>query len=47
MIRVRSNWPVWPALMRKYVDSSIGQRTPLGMNTNEPSENTAEFSAAK
>src|SRR6185437_1468292 len=47
MISVRSNWPVWPALMRKYVLSSIGQRTPSGMNTNEPSENTAEFSAAK
>src|SRR6476620_10204030 len=33
--------------MRKYVDSSIGQRTPLGTYTNEPSENTALFSAAK
>ncbi len=47
MIRVRSNWPVLAALMRKYVDSSIGQRTPGGTYTNEPSENTAEFSAAK
>src|SRR5919107_493315 len=44
---VRSNWPVPLALMRKYVDSSIGQRTPFGTYTNEPSENTAELSAAK
>ena len=27
--------------------SSIGQRTPFGTNTNEPSEKTAELSAAK
>src|SRR4030095_13457735 len=33
--------------MRKYVDSSIGQRTPFCTNTNEPSEKTAELSAAK
>src|SRR5947207_13631626 len=33
--------------MRKYVDNSMGQRTPFGTYTNEPSENTAEFSAAK
>jgi hypothetical protein len=32
--------------MRKYVDSSIGQRTPLGMYTNEPSVKTALLSAA-
>jgi hypothetical protein len=31
MISVRSNCPVPLALMRKYVLSSIGQRTPLGM----------------
>src|SRR5664279_5555407 len=30
-ISVRSNCPVFAALIRKYVDSSIGQRTPLGM----------------
>jgi len=30
MMSVRSNCPVFSALMRKYVDSSIGQRTPLG-----------------
>src|SRR4029077_9820180 len=30
-IRVRSNCPVLAELMRKYVDSSMGQRTPLGM----------------
>src|SRR6185369_9453164 len=47
MIRVRSNCPVFAALMRKYVDSSIGQRTPFGMYTNDPSENTAALSAAK
>src|SRR5213079_2509448 len=47
MISVRSNWPVFAALMRKYVDSSIGQRTPLGTYTNEPSVNTAELRAAK
>ena len=45
-MRVRSNWPVSAALMRKYVESSIGQRTPLGMYTNDPSENTAELRAA-
>src|SRR5215470_9475157 len=44
---VRSNWPVDFSLMRKYVDSSIGQRTPSGTYTNEPSENTAELSVAK
>src|SRR5437868_570259 len=33
--------------MRKYVDNSMGQRTPFGTYTNEPSENTALFSAAK
>src|SRR5690606_2286404 len=33
--------------MRKYVESSSGHFTPLGTYTNEPSENTAEFSAAK
>src|SRR6202030_534534 len=44
---VRSNWPVSRALMRKYVDSSIGQRTPFGTNTKLPSENTAECRAAK
>src|SRR6478609_615131 len=30
MMSVRSNWPVLASLMRKYVDSSIGQRTPGG-----------------
>src|SRR4029079_6445949 len=33
--------------MRKYVESSTGQRTPLGTYTNDPSENTALFNAAK
>ena len=41
-----SNCPVPEAFIRKYVLSSIGQRTPLGIYTNEPSENTAELSAA-
>src|SRR5471030_1673192 len=47
MISVRSNCPVPSALMRKYVESSIGQRTPFGTYTKEPSLNTAELSAAK
>src|ERR1700749_3506718 len=47
MISVRSNCPVFWALMRKYVESSIGQRTPLGTYTNDPSLKTAEFSAPK
>src|SRR5579871_280976 len=47
MTSVRSNCPVLAALMRKYVDSSIGQRTPFGTYTNEPSVKTAELSAAK
>ena len=34
-------------LILKYVESSIGQRTPLGTKTKLPSENTAEFSDAK
>src|SRR6478672_6381415 len=44
---VLSNCPVSAELMRKYVESSIGQRTPFGTYTNEPSENTAEVSVAK
>src|SRR5450755_3889638 len=44
---VRSNWPVSAWLIRKYVDSSMGQRTPFGMKQNDPSEKTAEFNAAK
>ena len=30
-ISVRSNWPLYSALMRKYVESSIGDFTPLVM----------------
>src|SRR6185503_1744565 len=45
-ISVRSNWPDSWVLIRKYVDNSIGQRTPFGMKQNEPSVNTAEFRAA-
>jgi len=33
--------------MRKYVDSSIGQRTPFGTKQKDPSLNTAELSVAK
>src|ERR1041385_4932604 len=44
---VRSNWPVSAELILKYVDSSIGQCTPFGTYTKEPSENTALLSAAK
>src|SRR5436853_6373354 len=47
MIKVRSNWPVSIALIRKYVDSSMGQRTPDGTYANEPSLKTALFKAAK
>src|SRR5258705_1654842 len=47
MISVRSNCPVPSELIRKYVDSSIGQRTPFGTYTNDPSLNTAALSAAK
>jgi hypothetical protein len=46
MISVRSNWPVLFALMRKYVLSSIGHFTPLGMYANDPSVKTALFSVA-
>ena len=42
-----ADFPVFRALMRKYVDNSIGHRTPFGMYANEPSVNTAEFSVAK
>src|ERR1041384_4993930 len=45
-INVRSNCPDSELLMRKYVDNSIGQRTPFGMKQNDPSEKTALFSAA-
>src|SRR4029078_1859819 len=43
-ISVRSNWPGSSALMRKYVDRSIGHFTPLGIKQNEPSVKTAELS---
>ena len=36
-----------PELVKKYVESSIGQRTPFGTKQNDPSLNTAELSAAK
>src|SRR5438046_8007993 len=47
MIKVRSNWPVSIALIRKYVDSSMGQRTPDGTYAKDPSLKTALFKAAK
>src|SRR6266576_3913057 len=46
-INVLSNWPDSELLIRKYVESSMGQRTPLGIKQNEPSEKTALLSAAK
>src|SRR6185436_10212697 len=46
-ISVLSNCPESALLIRKYVDSSIGQRTPLGIKQKLPSENTALLSAAK
>jgi hypothetical protein len=39
--------PVSSALIRKYVDTSIGEMTPFGTYTKDPSEKTAEFKAAK
>src|SRR5437879_8524969 len=47
MISVRSNWPVSCALIRKYVDNSIGHRTPCGTYANDPSLKTALFRPAK
>ena len=47
IIKVLSNWPVFDAFILKYVESSIGHRTPSGMYTNEPSVKTAEFKVAK
>ena len=44
---VRSNCPVSDALILKYVLSSMGDLTPLGTNTKEPSEKTAELRAVK
>src|SRR5258707_15612555 len=46
-IRVLSNCPVSELLIRKYVDSSIGHRTPFGIKQNDPSVKTALLSAAK
>ena len=34
------------ALMRKYVESSMGQRTPFGIKQKEPSLKTAELRQA-
>src|SRR5215207_9817819 len=46
MMSVRSNWPMFSALMRKYACSGMSTLTPGGMYTNEPPDHTAEFSAA-
>src|SRR5678810_812611 len=46
-ISVRSNCPDSALFMRKYVDNSIGQRTPFGMKQKLPSEKTALLRAAK
>src|SRR6185503_10657063 len=46
-ISVRSNCPDSELLIRKYVDNSIGHRTPFGIKQKLPSEKTALFKAAK
>lgn len=46
MISVRSNWPMFSVLIRKYACSGISTCTPLGTYTNEPPDQTAVFSAA-
>ena len=46
MISVRSNWPMFSALIRKYAWSGTSTLTPAGMYTNEPPLHTAELSAA-
>src|SRR5579862_9684086 len=45
MIRVRSNWPMFSVLIRKYACSGISTWTSLGTYTNDPPDHTAEFSA--
>src|SRR5215203_6450989 len=46
IMSVRSNWPMFSALMRKYACSGMSTWTPGGMYTNEPPDQTAELSAA-
>jgi hypothetical protein len=46
MISVRSNWPMFWELMRKYACSGISTWTPSGTHTNDPPDQTAELSAA-
>jgi hypothetical protein len=46
MISVRSNWPMFSALMRKYAWSGMSTWTPSGTYTKEPPDHTAEFRAA-
>src|SRR5262245_63416458 len=46
MNKVTSNRPDCSSLIRKDLDTSIGQRPPPGTYTKEPSENTAELSPA-
>ena len=46
MISVRSNWPMFSVLIRKYACSGMSTCTPSGMYTNDPPDHTAEFSAA-
>ena len=45
MMSVRSNWPMFSALMRKYAWSGTETCTPGGTQTNEPPDHTAELSA--
>ncbi len=42
---VRSNWPVFSPLMRKYAWSGSGTSTPGGTYTNEPPDQTAPLRA--
>ncbi len=46
MMSVRSNWPAFSRLMRKYAWSGIVTSTPGGTHTNEPPDHTAVLSAA-
>ncbi len=45
MMSVRSNWPMFSALMRKYACSGMSMCTPGGTYTNDPPDQTAELSA--
>ncbi len=46
MISVRSNWPMFSALILKYACRGMSMLTPGGTYTNEPPDHTALLSAA-